>query len=873
MSQKPKRLAINHTQWPALIRLRWTSLVLHPKFAGRYVIFAAAVLLLTTLYWSIESARLQLANADQLVNPYLLSDAATFKQATYPAAHSFLIKWPLFWLVKSFAFTGSAYIGATIAIVLLTTVGLALLLYRIERRPLVFGTLCLALSSVLVLIPAQPYAGGLLPVNMAMLATRNIEYLIFIGGLLLIIKSSRLRGWTFWSGVGLLALLAASDRLFLILGVGGAALALIAYSLTHHWKMVSLSVKWLLGSLAAGIGGILLLWLAAGLHAGTFKGQGGATYGLISSVHDLALGIIYGVMGLLTNFGANPAYDATRLSEVSIRLQDRLISVAGAGYLVNFLLLIVSLIWAGKLLRATLIKHNNKPLDKPATLATVLLWISLAASLVFITTHHYYAVDARYLGIWLFSLFITAAVKLRRHNWSPQKLTAGGLILVLVIISSLLGASHDFSRQNQSLKDMDHRNKLIVRALKNHPVDALVGDYWRVIPTKHHSRNQLNVMPLASCDQLRLGLSSQNWQVDLNKRSFAYLLSLDKGLTDFPPCTLDQVIGRYGSPNTSAVIAGDLNSPKELLLFYDNGAHHSAPPDSPLQRKPATITPIELDELPYTRCNGPTILNVVAHQDDDLLFLSPDLVFDVQAGHCVRTVYVTAGDDGGDKFYWLSRQRGSEAAYSKMIGNNNGVWIERVVKLQDHSYVTVANLKDNPKISLIFMHLPDGNLQGQGFKASNHESLIKLLNGKLNSLHSVDRQSSYNFKQLVDGLSAFMHLYQPAEIRTQANYESELYPDHSDHIAVGRFTQRAYTKYEAEQYENRLSIPLSFYIGYPIHEMEANIEGEELALKQEAFLSYARFDSAVCGLDRRCLHSSIYGTYISRQYKDEYAGQ
>src|ERR1700694_2302046 len=41
-----------------------------------------------------------------------------------------------------------------------------------------------------------------------------------------------------------------------------------------------------------------------------------------------------------------------------------------------------------------------------------------------------------------------------------------------------------------------------------------------------------------------------------------------------------------------------------------------------------------------------TTLNIVAHEDDDLLFLSPDLLHAIQAGRAVRTVFVTAGDSG-----------------------------------------------------------------------------------------------------------------------------------------------------------------------------------------------------------------------------------
>src|SRR6266852_3026889 len=70
-------------------------------------------------------------------------------------------------------------------------------------------------------------------------------------------------------------------------------------------------------------------------------------------------------------------------------------------------------------------------------------------------------------------------------------------------------------------------------------------------------------------------------------------------------------------------------------------------------------------------CTLGTTLNIVAHQDDDLLFLSPHLLHDVQAGRCVRTVFVTAGDGGGGAGYWQTRENGPKAAYAEMNGVPN----------------------------------------------------------------------------------------------------------------------------------------------------------------------------------------------------------
>ena len=39
-------------------------------------------------------------------------------------------------------------------------------------------------------------------------------------------------------------------------------------------------------------------------------------------------------------------------------------------------------------------------------------------------------------------------------------------------------------------------------------------------------------------------------------------------------------------------------------------------------------------------------LNIVAHEDDDLLFLSPDLLHAIQAGRAVATIFLSAGAAG-----------------------------------------------------------------------------------------------------------------------------------------------------------------------------------------------------------------------------------
>jgi len=114
-----------------------------------------------------------------------------------------------------------------------------------------------------------------------------------------------------------------------------------------------------------------------------------------------------------------------------------------------------------------------------------------------------------------------------------------------------------------------------------------------------------------------------------------------------------------------------------------------------------------------------------------------------------------------------------------------------------------------------------------------------------------------------------MSLYQPTSIRTQAIDVGSNYHDHSDHVSVGNFAKQAYKNYELKQFGDQVKIPIVFYVGYPTHELEANVSGDELAQKQAAFLAYAKYDGSVCSSLEECLQTPTYGSYLSRQYQNQ----
>ncbi|HKR82345.1 MAG TPA: PIG-L family deacetylase [Candidatus Saccharimonadales bacterium] len=845
-------------------------------FRRGYMVFGLMVLLATTVFWAYLSARLHQGNADQLIDSYMFGSKSTFHAAEFPSAHTFLLKWPLFLLIKLCGSTAAVFLAFTVGVVVATVGAFAALLYRIERRPLVFGTICLALASVLLAVPAQPYAGALLPVNMAMVATRNLEYIAYIVALWLCVSARRVKSWRFISSIALLTLLIASDKLFLTIGVGSAVIAYIVHRTALKVGLVYAALRWFSVTVVASIAALLLLWVvnAAGVTHFTNQVDAGGSYGVVHGLHGFVLAGTYAVLGLFTNFGANPAYDATVLSNIPGRTGAHLASWGGVAFLVNLGVLVVGLGMTARLVRVGFQTPEDKQAahETHAKVAILLIWSAVAAVLAFMLTDHYYAVDARYLTVAFFAVFVAAAVYMARKNWQARTLLAAGLVLLVAIASGVFVAARSYNEGKTALQTVNDRNLSVAQALSHHPVATLVGDYWRVVPTKLAANNRLNILPLASCGQVRDALTSDAWRTDLRKYSFAYLLSFDQNLTGYQNCTLEEIIKSYGRPNASTIIAGNLAEPQELLLFYDRGAFHSAPKpkhatkDTSASQDASTILPVSLASLPNVSCGqNPTVMNIVAHQDDDLLFMNPELEHSVSAGSCVRTVYMTAGDDGADKYYWLSREHGSEAAYSTMTPQEDSAWIERQVALSDHQFMTVASPKNNPGISLIFMHLPDGNVDGRGFRSSHFESLARLDSNKIPLIHSVDGQSSYDATELQQALAELMKTYQPTEVRTQANFIGHQYPDHSDHMAVGRFASRAFS-----MYSHPTGATLRFFIGYPVHQMPPNVDGDDLARKEAAFFAYARFDGGVCQDQEQCAHTPTYGSYLRRQYENPY---
>lgn len=71
------------------------------------------------------------------------------------------------------------------------------------------------------------------------------------------------------------------------------------------------------------------------------------------------------------------------------------------------------------------------------------------------------------------------------------------------------------------------------------------------------------------------------------------------------------------------------------------------------------------------------LLNIVAHMDDDLLFLSPDLLHSIGAHACVKTIYLTADDAGHGVARMRDKEAGARAAYA-WLATSQDTWSETI---------------------------------------------------------------------------------------------------------------------------------------------------------------------------------------------------
>lgn len=289
--------------------------------------------------------------------------------------------------------------------------------------------------------------------------------------------------------------------------------------------------------------------------------------------------------------------------------------------------------------------------------------------------------------------------------------------------------------------------------------------------------------------------------------------------------------------------------------------------------------------VPTNHLLGQRTLQIVAHEDDDLIFMNPDIANTIAQGGSERTVYVTAGNleaGGSDTAYWQGREAGALAAHAKMAGRDvslftpggtgaqdiHSIYTESTITLAGGSFYedvwTLNGTTIAGQVSVAFLRLP------ASVGVINAYPLVDLWTGATSQLTTVGdingSTRTYTKAQLIALLTAIMADYNPTLVRAQDAPDAWTW-DHDDHVMAARFALDAFNVYRTTS----ATAGFETYRGYnddsgisgDVTE-PANIQSSEMVVKQAALDAYCIYDSPTGGV------GCYAGTWGARQYSTQY---
>ncbi|WP_437572419.1 ricin-type beta-trefoil lectin domain protein [Sorangium sp. So ce542] len=279
-------------------------------------------------------------------------------------------------------------------------------------------------------------------------------------------------------------------------------------------------------------------------------------------------------------------------------------------------------------------------------------------------------------------------------------------------------------------------------------------------------------------------------------------------------------------------------------------------------------------------------LYVVAHQDDDLLFMNPDIADSIQAGNSVETVYLTAGLGGNCLDVMGEREAGMKAAYAAMAGLANS-WSCAEAAVLGKDLVRCALDGSAGRVGLVFLRLPSSpdtallsDLWNGGaptvtrvdrtgdecdYRCASDDPADDACDDPSDELPSDELPVDYTREELIDVLARLMSDFRASRVGT-LNSDHGHAGDHTDHYHTSLFAFAAQQAYAAGH-------ALQIYRGYDMSNEQANVSDEEFDITWDAFRWYAqcdRFtctDMSACGTGTTCEpDNSSYRAWARRRY-------
>lgn len=242
-------------------------------------------------------------------------------------------------------------------------------------------------------------------------------------------------------------------------------------------------------------------------------------------------------------------------------------------------------------------------------------------------------------------------------------------------------------------------------------------------------------------------------------------------------------------------------------------------------------------------------LFLAAHEDDDMIFMQPELVSRLSQGGSTTTIYAsTAGPEGRGRFIFYS----ARVAYGKLAGSN--AWDCGTIPL---GTITVEHcrLRDRP-VSIIDFGLADGAINGDRI-----DSLLHLIDGSIDELPA-DSGGSVTRETVVDLFGELLDATTPDAIETLELAGSHG-RDNSSHMFVASIGLWAAAR-------SGFRGPITWHRGYNVEVEQPTLDGGELSTARTMLGYYEACADhcAECGTSCSALNSA-HDVWLSRQYAIE----
>ncbi|MGW0120714.1 PIG-L family deacetylase [Streptomyces sp. NPDC003327] len=258
-----------------------------------------------------------------------------------------------------------------------------------------------------------------------------------------------------------------------------------------------------------------------------------------------------------------------------------------------------------------------------------------------------------------------------------------------------------------------------------------------------------------------------------------------------------------------------------------------------------------------------SVVQIVAHPDDDLFFMNPDIGQSLRSAHPLTSVYLTAGESDGvnarpadapatepDKArYAEARQNGIRAAYAEMVtGDRTSAWERTSLPTAGGGAAELDTLRAKPQVKLVWLQLREAG----SISDDRPHSLNGLWHGRIDALESqrssgtpVGADFTYTKEQVVATIAGLLDHFRPTFVRMQdptpGTYEKDgRLRDHQDHLYGARFVQAALARYADAPGHPRVGV--QNYLGYPTSTLPHTLDPDTADAKLRTLKTYSWLD-------------------------------